>query len=213
MLVTAQNKVSVDILADLDKILHQGAAQLIQTIERANKENYLNFLDYMYHYTKHSEDLLLYAQKQFNEPDLIEYFAEQAHEERGHYLLAKHDLKEFDKEPKEHEIASISAYNDYWISIKKADRYKFLGIQYIVENLARNVAGAIHSMINRLNLERKQATWLLVHLEADISHGDEAAMHVRNARDEQWDTILKGAQDIMPLWLAVFKESFEKKWN
>lgn len=189
--------------------LPEKAAEVVKRyLDVIDIEQYKYFLYAMYHYTLDSEAKLLYASKLCNNPALKKYFKEMAKEERGHYLLAQRDIEEFginvvgspDSEP-------VRDFRKYWYDLGTENDNEFLGAMFVFENIASLCVEEVRAMVKRLNLTKRQARWLLVHLEADEDHGAEAYKMCLSYASDNPEAISRAAQEGVDRWIAVFEDA------
>lgn len=188
------------------------AKELAPLLKTADIETYKHFLVTMYHYTHNAEPQLIHAMDQCTDPVMKEYFKEMAKEERGHHLLAKRDYEEFGCSV-EDSIAppSVKSFHDYWYGLGKENVNEFVGAMYVFENVAKAVGKDIRDMMSRLELTKRQSRWLLVHLEADIGHGDEAGEMCSRFINDNPAAMLMAAEVGAEEWMAVFRHAFSNK--
>jgi heme oxygenase len=171
----ATKNTSDKLIEQLEAYAIDAANQIRSNLEKMDREEYMNFLDVMYHYTKGSwEKLTKIASVSHNE-ELKEYFQHMAKEERGHYILAQEDLRELGREVSSEECKEVTEFNTDWYNLAEKGVYGYLGALYVFENVAKHLPQEGKAMLARLNLKKTQARWISVHLEADLEHGQEIA--------------------------------------
>ncbi len=185
------------------------AQELRPLLQATDIDVYQHFLVTMYHYTHHAEEQLIHARDMCEDPILKAYFAEMAREERGHYLLAKRDYEEFGKSVEDHPApASVKSFQDYWFGLGLEDVNEFVGAMFVFENVAGAVGKDLREMMARLQLTKRQSRWLLVHLEADIGHGNEAWNMCQKYAESNPGAMLRAAEEGAEEWLDVFRYAF-----
>jgi hypothetical protein len=200
-----------EVLTEIQKFPQWIASELRPLLAATDIEIYKHFLVTMYHYTYHAEEQLIHAANCCENPELKSYFKEMAHEERGHYLIAKRDYEEFglnveDSAPP----PSVQSFRDYWYRLGQNNVNEFVGAMYVFENVAMAVGKDIRDMIARLNLTKKQARWLWVHLEADIGHGNEAWEMCSKYAQDNPQALYVAAEEGAREWMDVFRYAFSK---
>lgn len=190
------------------------AESVKKCLEVMNLEQYKYFLYAMYHYTLDSEAKLIHASKRCTDPELKEYFEEMAREERGHYRMAQKDIEQFGIDV----VGTITPgpvkdFVNYWYELGGTDECEYLGAMFVFESVASLCAEEVKAMINRLGLNKKQARWLLVHLEADEDHGAEALKMCRKFVGRNPQALLCAAQNGADKWIAVFEDALTNTFD
>ena len=201
---------SKELISYLDTIACAEAAALKDCLNNAaDITAYQHFLDTMYHYTLYSEDHLKLAAAKNTESDMKEYFMHMAKEERGHYLLAKRDLEEFGINVSARTPETVLKINKLWQdAAKETNPMGFLGIVYVFENIAKFLDGEIKSFLERFDVTKKQARWLLVHAEADLDHGEEAKEMIEKYGPQSEAIITYYAQEAGEYWIELIQYAF-----
>lgn len=186
------------------------AADIVRPLlKQCTLEGYKHFLYMMYHYTKDSENKLHFAASQSPLPDLQEYFAHMAKEERGHYLLALKDYEALSGVMDTKTIpAPVQEFNDFWYRLGRRDCNEFLGALYVFESVASLVGDEIKALVMRLQLTKTQCRWLSVHAEADVGHGDEAGDMCCKYINRNPQALMDAANEATERWSAVFVDAF-----
>ncbi len=193
----------------LEALAKDAADNLRSYINNVDLEKYKNFLYFMYHYTMYSEDKLRTAADSSHTEELVEYFNHMAKEERGHYILAREDLKELGEEVSDYNIPmAVVNFNNEWDKLGKYGSFGYLGAVFVFENVAKHLQQEGGQMLAKLNLGKTQCRWVAVHLEADLEHGEEIREMCEKYVAEGSDKIIAGAKIMHKSWLEVFTEAF-----
>jgi hypothetical protein len=179
----------------------------------ADRDGYLSFLNAMYHYTRHSGEKALKAERDCPAAaaDLRAFFAHMHREERGHYLLAEADLGAlgFGLDPAT--PAPVAAFDAYWESIRPEDYLAYVGALVVFENIAGHVGADVAAFVRRLGLAKTQCRWLNVHVEADEQHGREALALGEKYLAADAGAVLAGAERACALWIDIFRSAFDDR--
>jgi len=210
--LTLKQTSTQDAMSILPNFPEKAAECVKRYLEVMDLDQYKYFLYAMYHYTLDSEAKLIHASEKCADAGLKAYFKEMAREERGHYLLAQRDIEEFGinvvgtEDPE-----AIKDFRDYWYSLGQSNDNEFVGAMYVFESIASLCVEEVKSMIQRLGLTKKQARWLLVHLEADEDHGTEAWKMCLGYASNNPEAILCAAQDGAERWITVFEDALSNR--
>ncbi len=190
-------------LKEIEAVPQHMAAEVAKLLPKATLESYIDFLDMMYHYTLGSEGRLLHAMKLTSNEELKELYHHLSEEEVDHYELALADLKSFGKEPEKETPGVVEDFQKYWESISAENSYEYLGAVYALESVADHIAGKAKQELARLGLNNTNATFVLVHLEADEEHGGLCHKLCADQGAEQSEATLRGAQEAAKFWIAL----------
>lgn len=195
---------------DLLPALPQRAASAVKKcLDGVTLDNYKHFLYAMYHYTLDSEAKLLHAAEQCSDPKLKAYFEEMAREERGHYLLAQRDIEAFNIDiVGSQEPEPVIHFRNYWYELGKQNVNEFVGAMYVFESVASLCVNEVKQLVSRLELNKRQSRWLLVHLEADEGHGAEALKVCEQYVGDDPEALLSAAKSGVEKWISVFEDAF-----
>jgi len=194
----------------LESYAEKAANSVSHHLKRASLEDYIHFLNYMYHYTRFSEHNLMLASQASQTEELREYFKHMAKEERGHYLLAVRDLEGFGLNVTDQTPAVVEAINQLWESLKDQKTANgYLGIIFVFENVVKYVGDDIKDLLRRLNLGKKQCRWLSVHAEADLEHGAEATEMADKHFSNNPALLVESAKKATELWVELMAEAFQ----
>ena len=163
----------------------------------------------MYHYTHRSEDNLLSAANNSHTEELKEYFSHMAKEERGHYILAREDLKEFGDNVSNETPEVVIKINKFWDTLSSKHVNGYLGLVYVFENVVPHMGDKIIKFVEKLELTKKQARFLIVHGEADLDHGDEAKEFALKYIGEAPDVMIEAAEQACELLINLMREAFK----
>lgn len=189
--------------------LAEDAARAVRpALASTGPQEYLWFLNAMYHYTRDSGAKTLRAAEISPEADLKAYFEHMHREEVGHHLLAEADLRALGYEVDANVPIEVQALERYWSSIPADRHLAFVGAVAIFENIAPKVGAEVAAMIRRLQLTKQQCRWLMVHAEADRDHGAEALAIARRYMAVDPATIIAGAKEACALWIEIFRAAF-----
>ncbi len=168
-------------------------------------QGYQAFLNMMYHYTLHSEARLHHAAAQAPNLALQAFYNELADEEAPHYLLAAKDLKFFGKEPSTTPPPETTHFHDMFMNRPADQALAHLGALYALESVADHLAQAAQQGLGRLGLSPQNASFVLVHLQADEVHGAQCKAHCQSFGTQHSDLILEGAQQAARAWINMHR--------
>jgi hypothetical protein len=194
---------TIQLKDDLSKHPKRMAAAVTPWLKEITILRYVRFLDLMYHYTLKSGERLAWAAQQASCPKVKKFFSQLAREESSHYKLAVSDLKSLRQLPSVTEPAEVRAFHEFWKSITPNSQCLFLGSMYSLENVGGYLGAPAKSAIGKLGLTPEQARFVLVHLEADIGHGQglEDLCLKEGIRDS--GSLLEGATRGADFWIAL----------
>jgi hypothetical protein len=170
-----------------------------------NLERYKQFLNTMYHYTAKSSEMISYAGKLSHNDELKHYFDHMLKEEKGHYLLAKEDLKALDGEVSVAIPQTVTDFHSKWFSLSD-NIYAYLGALYVFENIAKYVQIEGQALFDALGLTKTQKRWVAVHLQADLEHGAEIAELCGRYFAQNPESCLHGGKVMCDAWINVFTQ-------
>jgi hypothetical protein len=198
---------TTELMAQLDAFAKQAANAVKPHIApaKASVEQYKKFLDIMYHYTLTSGEKLTIASKRVQEgqEDLKDFFDHMAHDEHGHYLVAKADLKAFDEDISYETPSVIVEFNQFWQTLGVKNPFGYLGALYVFENVARHLLEDIPTYVKTLELEKTQVRFVMLHAEADDEHGDLAKELCEKYIEQDPAEVLGAAEKAADLWARI----------
>lgn len=168
-------------------------------------EQYKRFLNTMYHYTARSGEMIAYAGNKAHDDVLKDFFGYMLSEEKGHYLLAKEDLKGLGDNVSEEIPESVKNFHSNWFGLGDTI-YPYLGAIYVFENIAKHIQLEGRAFFERLDLDKKQRRWLAVHLEADLTHGDRIIELCAHYFNKDPKACLEGGKTMCASWIGVFTD-------
>lgn len=197
-------------LNELDQMTLDAAQIVREGLEKADEEDYIHFLDTMYHYTRYSADHLELAASLSQNEELKEYFKHMVKEEAGHYIVAKVDLKDgYGLEPTDATPQVVLIINQMWQDLKTSKTANgYLGMLYVFENVAKHLGKDVIAFIERLQLEKLQRRWISVHAEADLEHGEEAEEMVLKYMEDDPELLMDSARKAAALWMDLMAYAF-----
>jgi len=171
---------------------------------------YQRFLAAMVDYTRGSGERLRHAAARAPSADLAAFFDRLAREEAGHYRLAEADLAALGSPP-DHSPASdipaeITAFHRFWM--ESDEPATWLGALYVLESVGGHLGEAAARNLARLGLGRDQVRFVIVHLEADVEHGAEAAERARRHLDGDGGRLLEAARYAAAFWIDLHVRAF-----
>src|SRR5437762_5381275 len=196
-------------LTEIEQITQDAAHAVQGLIRSAGLGTYKNFLHTMYHYTRYSGDKAHEAAEGMPTEELHAFFLQFEKEEGHHYILARHDLKEFGLEPLAETPQPVSEFNEYWASLKGRNALTYLGALYVFENIIKYLAGDVMAFISGLQLAPAQTTFLATHAKADLEHGDEVGAMLRKYVANDPSLAVESARRASQLWVAIMRHAFE----
>lgn len=196
---------SPDWLADLTAIPADMAARVIAWMPEMTLDGYQAFLNMMYHYTLGSEARLRHAAAHTRHDALRALYLELADEEAPHYLLASRDLATFQSTPTPTTPPEVAAFQHIWDAATATDELVWLGALYALESVGDHLGTAAHAAMTRLQLRPEQATFVLVHLEADEEHGALCAQLARTHGSLDPASLLSGARRAGDAWVEMHR--------
>lgn len=200
----------MSILKELDETTRQTSSEVAKIITNVSIGSYQHFLQMMYFYTLKSFDRLDHAAKLAKDEKLSKFFSHLALEEKSHYTLAKLDLRAFGKDiDNSLDTSVVDKFNRDWMKVGADSLEKILGILYVLENVANyNKTEAMQSL-GKLNIQKDQARFILVHLEADEEHGSLVNEYCSKASDDKKGIIVDGAKLASKFWLDLHRVVFK----
>jgi hypothetical protein len=170
-------------------------------------ERYVAFLDMMYHYTLKSGERLRLAAARATHPELKAFFTELAREEQEHYRLASADLAAFGRTPSSGAPQEVSSFHAFWEAIPAERQLAFLGALIVLEGVAHHLQSEAHRALGRLGLQRGQARFLLIHLDADLEHGARARELCERIAGGEPEPLFEGARKAADFWVALHRKA------
>ena len=171
---------------------------------------YQRFLAAMVHYTRGSGERLRHAAAHAPSAELATFFDRLAREEAGHYRLAEADLAAFGgalgPSSGGDVPAEVTAFHRFWM--ESDEPATWLGALYVLESVGGHLGEAAATNLARLGLGRDQVRFVMVHLEADIEHGAEAAEHARRCLDGDGGRLLAAARYAAAFWIGLHVRAF-----
>lgn len=192
-------------LADLDAIPAQMAAEVAAFLPGATLEGYQAFLDAMYHYTLQSERRLRQAADAATDPDLRAFLLELAAEEAQHYRLAEADLRAFGRPPALAMPPAVRAFEAAWDALPTDHAAAWLGALVALEGVADHIGPLAVAALARLGLQKPQARFILVHLEADADHGARCRVLAAKIGAQHPELLLQGARAAASAWVELHR--------
>jgi len=159
----------------------------------------------MYHYTSRSGEMISYAGSFSNNDELKHYFDHMLKEEKGHYLLAKEDLKALNGEVSEAIPQTVTDFHSKWFGLSD-NIYAYLGAIYVFENIAKYLQVEGQALFDTLGLTKTQRRWIAVHLQADLEHGAEIAELCGRYFAQNPESFLHGGKVMCDSWINVFTQ-------
>ncbi|MBU6960230.1 iron-containing redox enzyme family protein [Pseudomonas sp. CVAP len=198
----------------LDNLALTAAKEIHRLLDLSTLEHYTSFLNTMYHYTLHSGDQLSIAGELLSDhPKYSTLFKTLSTEEESHYRLAQKDLFFFNEKPTDSMPLPVLRMEAFWKSIKKPESLSYIGIMYILENIAKHIDTAkIADFFTRLQLNKKNTRFISVHLHEDDRHGkllELACQSVTNP--SEIDLILSAGQKACSLWMDMHSSILTKE--
>ena len=194
-----------ELMAALEQVPVTMAERVRPALARVTREGYVRFLEAMYHYTRRSGERLRFAAERSPEGELKEFFSRLAREEAGHYRLAGADLAASGLAPGEEAPASVRRFDDFWRN--GADPGVWLGALYALERVGGYLKEDAVQGIARLGLQRDQVRFVMVHLEADVEHGEASERLCRAWPDGE--RMLEAARYAGDFWVGLHLEALE----
>jgi hypothetical protein len=161
----------------------------------------------MYHYTLRSGDRLRLAAERATHPELKAFFAELAREEQEHYRLAQADLAAFGRTPSSGAPPEVSTFHAFWEGIPAERQLAFLGALIVLEGVASHLQREAQQALGRLGLQRAQARFLWVHLDADVEHGARARELCERIAGGAPEPLFQGARTAADFWVALHRKA------
>lgn len=199
-------------LKDKDKLkaLPAATADVVRPwLGDVTAEQYRVFLRTMYHYTKNSGDRLRMAASRCSDEAGKTFFKRMAKEENGHYQLAAADLKALNDTAQLGEAAqAIKDFEAFWDGIN--DTATYLGALYVLEGVGEHLGEAAVTALTRLQLQKTQARFVLVHLQDDIAHAAATNELCERFFETEGARVLAGAEQASYHWAAILKAGLVK---
>jgi hypothetical protein len=196
-------------LIEINRLINHAVRKVGPVIEKATNANYLNFLNMMYHYTIVSEEQLRRAADPYVSDDLCTYYAQMSKDECGHFLLARNDLRYLGYAPHPDTPLIVTQYNAHWSNFDVGQTLGYLAACAYIENAVCGLEPHASALIRRLDLKPACTTWLRVHFEVDVVHG-ELSMECakRHMTPDTIDLMINGANRDCALWVELFQQAF-----
>lgn len=194
------HELTIDALAAVPRSM---GASVRVVYENPSRERYVRFLNLMVHYTRFAGEELRSAASVTSNGELRALFEDLAREEHGHHRLAEADLRGLGESVDQSVPDSVLAYRSYWASLGENDEWKFLGVLYALENVARFAGEDAWRSLGSLALSPEQSRFVRVHIQADEAHGHEVARCCERFLGEHGGDILVGARCGAELWVAM----------
>lgn len=187
----------------LDDLALHAAEEIHKLMDHATLEHYKSFLNTMYHYTLHSGAQLSTAGDLLSDhPEYSMLFKTLSTEEESHYRLAQKDLAFFKEEPTKLAPDTVMRMEEFWESVEKSKSLSYIGIMYILENIAKHIdTSKIANFFMRLQLTKSNTRFISVHLHEDDRHGKLLELACQNVTDPiQKDLILAAGVEASERW-------------
>ncbi len=191
----------------LDNYCKIAADSIREPLSKGDVEWYKKFIDLMYHYTVKSGDKLKSVSDNSPNQELRDYFDHMFLEERNDYMLAKQDLKAYGLVPSAESPQVIKNIDKLWEMVSQKHINFYLGMVYVLENIADKVADEVRGLVKRLELTKSNARWLLIHAEADIEHGAQIKDMLEKYLSQNVEAAIEGAKEACDKWVAIAKHA------
>jgi hypothetical protein len=182
------------IVQQLNELTQATAQEVMATTIDISIRGYQQFLDMMYHYTRYSGQRLEHASQNAQQADIRELFCELAIEEAHHYRLAQSDLTGFGLTASQSPPQVVQDFHQFWLNIQSEEEMAYVGSMFVLENVANYLGTEVKQRLADLNIQAKQARFILVHLEADADHGHRLSTLCEHCNDQDLPYLLKGAR-------------------
>lgn len=198
----------MSVLTDLENITKQTSKEVTTIIQGVTLDSYQHFLQMMYFYTLKSFDRLEHAAAIVSDEKLKAFFKHLALEEKSHYTLARADLKAFGKEIDTSANTSVvDKFNTDWMKANAPET--ILGILFVLENVANYNKDDAMKALGGLKIQKDQARFILVHLEADEDHGSLVTDYCKQVKPDRKELVLDGARLASKFWLDLHRAVFK----
>ncbi len=174
-------------------------------LPRATLETYQQFLNMMYHYTLGSEARLRTAATLTDDAQLRAFYLELAEDEAPHFTLAERDLAFFAQKPSTATPAEVERFQNFWATVEPQTSAAHLGALFALESVASHAASAAVQGLGRLGLGPHNASFVLVHLEADEEHGGLCREHSLRVGNADPTHLLAGAREAADAWVEMHR--------
>jgi heme oxygenase-like protein len=171
---------------------------------------YANFMAQVYHFVCHSSRLLaLVASRiELEDEELHRRFLAHAAEERGHHLLALHDLRAagFELEQFPELPSTAGFYQSQYYKIEHQDPVAFFGYVLMLEGLGVKRGDEIYKgALDHHGVEG--CTFLKVHVDADQDHFAKAVANVGRLPEARLAFVRRSLRDSVGLFRLILEET------
>ncbi len=196
-------------LVEIEGYAKAAADTMRMCLKEANVEAYVHFLDCMYHYTRHSGDKCKAAARNAKTSHLKKFFEEFHDEEHWHYKAARDDVETFGRTVSKESPMIIKAFDNFWDSLADRHNNGYLGALYVFENIAKYLQDDLKEFVERLGLSEKEFTWLGLHAEEDLDHGDMIYQVLTKHIGENPSVAVAAARQASNLWSGIMLYAFD----
>jgi Iron-containing redox enzyme len=171
---------------------------------------YANFMAQVYHFVCHSSRLLaLVASRiEIEDEELHKRFLTHAGEERGHHLLALHDLRAagFELEQFSELPSTAGFYQSQYYKIEHQHPMAFLGYVLMLEGLGVKRGNELYKAASDHH-GVEGSTFLKVHVEADQDHFARAVENVARLPEARLAIVKRNLRDSIGLFRLILEET------
>jgi hypothetical protein len=192
-------------LIELDALPARMAAEVAAWLPAATLAGYRAFLDTMFHYTRDSAARLRAAAAAADDAPLREFLSGLAADEAQHYRLAEADLRALGGCPSAEPPASVQAFAAAWAALPPAHAAAWTGALVALEGVAAHLGAAALPALSRLGLGKGQARFVLLHLEADATHGALCRGHALRLGEQHPELLRQGARAAAAAWVGMHR--------
>lgn len=194
-----------DWLSVLNDIPRRMAVEVSDFLPSATRAGYERFLNTMYHYTRGSEARLHKAAQAATDASLREFLLSLAEDEAQHYRLAEADLRTIGQSPTVDPPDSVRAFESAWSELGSEHAAAWLGALVALEGVAQHLGNIAQETLGRLGIGRSEARFVLVHLQADESHGALCKQHALRLGELHAAHLLQGARAAATAWVDMHR--------
>lgn len=170
-------------------------------------EDYILFLDMMFHYTQKSGLRLRHAAETATLPELKSFLSELAAEEQEHYRLAEADLGAFGRRPSQQIPREVEDFHAFWTGVDAPGQLGYLGALVALEGVGQYLDIDVKRALGGLGLDKTRARFILVHLEVDPDHGARADALAEKLGAQNPEALLDGALKAGQFWVAIHQRA------
>ncbi len=181
------------------------ATEVSEFLPRATRTGYERFLNTMYHYTLGSEARLRAAAQAATDSALRDFLSTLAEEESQHYRLAEADLRTLGLSPSSETPDSVRSFQAAWSALSPQHAAAWLGALVALEGVAHHLGQAAQTTLGRLGISKAQARFVLVHLQADESHGALCRQHALRLGETYAESLQEGANAAASAWVEMHR--------